>query len=328
MLLFIDGFDHYTTVAQKWAGTSGGSIVSGGRHGNCLAVSGGGANGLLPIPGSPTEVIVGFSFKTSAQTANRVFRLLDASSNVMTSFGLSYASASGKIVAFREDSTAVLGTGTTEIVPGTWYYLELRAKLHATLGEVEVRINGVQDLLVTGVNTGSPGTYSFVQLQGYFTQNYDDMYIVDRSGSTNNDFLGDVRVETIFPTGAGAHTDFTPSAGSNWQNVDEATPNDDSDYNASGTPGDIDTFALGNLATLAGSVLGVQINNRWRKDDAGSRSMRRVIRTGGSDFEGADVSLSDSYSSSRDLLELNPDTAAGWTIADVNALEAGYKVQS
>ena len=84
----------------------------------------------------------------------------------------------------------------------------------------------------------------------------------DTGGSANNDFLGDVRVETLFPTADGANTAWTPSAaGSHFNKVNEATgtfPDGDTTYVADATPGDRDTYVMSDLAAAAGNVYGVR----------------------------------------------------------------------
>jgi hypothetical protein len=65
-----------------------------------------------------------------------------------------------------------------------------------------------------------------------------------------------------------------------------------------------------------------------RKEDSGARTLRPVIRTGGSNFEGDDATLNQSYLATRHVWEQNPDTVADWTGTEVNAIEAGQKVQA
>ena len=102
--------------------------------------------------------------------------------------------------------------------------------------------------------------------------NFDDLYVCDSAGSTNNGFLGDCRIDTIYPSGAGNYTQFTPSTGSNYTCVDETAPNT-TDYVDGATVGDRDSYALGNLSALSSqTVYGVQVNAAILKDDAGSKS--------------------------------------------------------
>jgi len=152
--------------------------------------------------------------------------------------------------------------------------------------------------------------------------------VLDGSGAVNNDFLGDTKSETLRPTGAGTATGWTPSTGSNWQNVDDTAPNDDADYNSTSTAGATDTFALGDLATTPAAIYGVQACVEIRKDDAGSRSAALVLRSGGTAYVGATQSVLDAYTVLREIWEADPATGLPWTAAAVNNLEVGYRLIS
>lgn len=226
----------------------------------------------------------------------------------------------------------VLGTSTYSLNLSTWYYIEFKVYIHDTAGTAEVRVNGSEWINITNVDTkgyassayantwlmrGSSGGYTYI----------DDLYVLDTNGSVNNDFLGDVKIEVIRPTGAGNSTDFTPSTGSNWQNVDDTTPDDDSTYNyhaPQGLPG-TDLFQMGDLTTISGSVFAIQPIMYARKDDAGSADLYSVLRTGGTDYVGSGISLPDSYIYHTDIVEENPNTATAWTVTDINNIEGGYR---
>lgn len=354
MLLFADGADHLPLGASglplKYTSLSNSlgreEVVADGRNGQGIRIMRNSGSGVISqtVPGSPTEIIVGFALRqegteatwkggiaTSGEPAQ--FSIWDGTT---TCHGSLTFDSLGRVQWRRGvQSGTVLGTGTTQLSNASgFFYIEVRLKCHDTLGEVEVRVNGVTEILVTGADTRNGGTDvvntpTWVCSAGLaVTFCFDDLYICDTTGTENNDFLGDIKVETVRPTGAGNSTQFTPSAGSNWQNVDEATYDSDTTYNASSTAGHKDTFAMANLSTVAGTVKGVQVVNVWRKDDAGTRTAKSVVRVGSTDYEGAEVALGSSYSVGREVIELNPATGLPWTIADVNALEAGYKVES
>lgn len=329
-LLFLDSFDHYNNPWHKYDYVEGGVQIittvprTGPRHADFIN-SGPSVYKNFPNMGT---AIVGMGWRSKNATYGTL--------TILTFYDLtgvqSYLRVNGtthKLEYVRANGT-VLGTGTVTIQPQSWVYLEVKVTFHSTAGSVEVRVNGTTDILATNVATQSTaGAYTNrIKWCGTDGQYVDDIYVADTEGTINNDFMGDVKVEAVVPNGAGSTTDFTPSTGSNWENVDDVPPDDDTTYNASATPGDIDTLALGSLVTTTGTVKGIQVTNRWRKDDAGSRSARRVIRVGTTDYEGDVVTLTDDYVSATDVIEQNPDTSAAWSIADVNALEAGYKVEA
>ena len=223
----------------------------------------------------------------------------------------------------------VIATGTTVVAMSTWYYVELKLVV-GTSGSCELHLNGVSGEI--GSTTGNFGTTNIGRFGASEAQNspgiqLDDWYLLDTTGSSpQNDFLGDVTVETLFPNADGTHQAWTPSAaGAHYTKVNEQTPDGDTTYVSDISPGDIDTYTVGSLATLSGTVYGVATNLYARKDDAAGRQVAPVIREAGTDHVGATTGgLTTSYLFYRQLYPLDPAGAA-WTIASVNGAEYGVK---
>ncbi len=72
--------------------------------------------------------------------------------------------------------------------------------------------------------------------------------------------------------------------------------------------------------------MAVQVATAARKDDAGSRSLRALIRSGATTANGATRVLGTSYALYDDRFETDPATGTAWTKAGVDALEAGVEV--
>jgi hypothetical protein len=157
----------------------------------------------------------------------------------------------------------------------------------------------------------------------------DDYYACDIQGSTNNDFLGDVRVQAVFPNGNGNYSQLTNDLGNmtnNYTHVDEADPNDDTDYVESSNAGDKDTYTYQDLPTTTGTVYGVQVMTYAKKTDSGSRTIRNLARLSGTDADnGSDIALPSGYTYLPSIFETKPGGGA-WTITDVNNAEFGVKV--
>jgi hypothetical protein len=220
---------------------------------------------------------------------------------------------------------------STPILQDVWYYLEVKVTIgDAPDGVASLRINGVAELTQTGLDTRNAGnaTANIVKMGGWAaaTTYLDDLYICDGTGAANNDYLGDIKVECLLPSADGATVDWTASAGADYTTVDEALQNSDTDYISSSTANQVDTFAMGNLATTAGTIKGVQYLLMARKDDAGSRSVAPVARPVSTDRVGATVSVADTYAYVREIAELNPEDTAAWEIADINGMEYGVKL--
>jgi hypothetical protein len=334
-LLFVDGFDHYATadILKKWDALVNGSInASGGRRsGGCLTLGVGSYGVKKNLPGSYSTLIVGFALSpTGTDSSNNVICVLYESSTIHIK--LRY-NTSNKIEVYR--GSTLLGTTANTVPISSFTYLEIKAVIHDTTGSIVIKLNGVTDLTLTSIDTRNGGTAGVIDQVHLgdpltFCQNckIDDFYIADTSGSApNNDFLGDVRIDTIYPTSDGNYLQFTPSTGStHFDLVDETAPNT-TDYNSSSTVNNRDSYGMDNLAALSSqTVYGVQVNAAVLKDDAGVRSLSTMVRSSITNGDGASVSLGTSQRYISQLYELNPNGSVVWTETTVNAMEAGVKV--
>lgn len=330
VLVFADSFDHYTTAQalRKWTTAGAHSIGAGGRFGSgaILAGGGGGSSRKTCTNASGDTIIVGFAYKPGAfATGDRLFYIGIG--------GVAQATITvtptGRVTVLL-GAGAVLVTSSVALSVGVWSYIECKIKLANAGGTVELRIDGATVGTFAG-DTQAAATATWDEIGWGQTAvacaagTIDDLVVCDGSGAVNNSFVGDCRVEALYPTGAGTTTAWTPSAGANWSTVDENPATDDTDYNASSTATQVDTFAASDLTPAAGTVVGVQYVIQARKDDAGSRTVRPVVRTAGADYEvGADLAVPSSYGMLLTPQDVNPATGVAWSIAGVNGAEIGY----
>jgi len=338
-LRFIDGFDHYTTSASallKWtAVNSGSSFNATGRRSGSLAASFPYSNGsyISKTLNDQNTWIVGGAFYFTNFGGNYPFmKFIDNTSSIQCTVHITSAQ---QVSIYRGDGSTLLGTSSATIPMNAWVYLEIKLFINDTTGTFEVLLGGASILSYSG-DTKSSSTLSTAQtisIGNYGTNarpNFylDDFYICDGTGSTNNTFLGDVRVDTIYPTGAGASGQFTGvgDTANLYANVDDPTPDGDSTYNYSNTAGNNDSFVCGDITALSSTIYGVQTNLIARKDDAGTRTMAAQSRVSGTSYAGSTQSLADSYVDLTQIWEINPATSTAWTEAAINDAEFGYKV--
>ena len=152
---------------------------------------------------------------------------------------------------------------------------------------------------------------------------FDDFYALNGVTSPNNDFLGECRVETLVPNGAGSSTQWTPQSGSNWQMVDDAGFDGDTSYNDVASTGQVDLFTT---AGLSGSpvVHAAQITIDATKTDAGISKVRTKLKSGATTANGATQVLPASYVTSTQRYDTDP-AGGNWTASKINALEIGYE---
>jgi hypothetical protein len=84
---------------------------------------------------------------------------------------------------------------------------------------------------------------------------------------------------------------------------------------------------MGNLVATTGSIPFLMVETCDRKEDAGSAAMRHVLRMSATESESADFSPAQTYAFHQSAFTAKPGGGA-ITIADVNAMECGYKYQS
>jgi hypothetical protein len=334
----IEGWESSTTIADyagKWSSLGGGLSIdpSFGRYGNGIRRATGSTNGTMQLTRDPLATwIVGFAFRISA-LPNAPLMLLSFHDGGTQHCGISLTTDTGVLFAWRGTPSTGLSSTPWSPMPNTWAYIEVKCTIDDTAGVVVVRVNGTTILNLTGVDTrNGAGAYAGVVRLGHFgvavtgaNDDYDDIYIFDATGSVNNDFAGDCRVEQIVPNGAGASTAWTPSAGSNYQCVDDAPPNGDTDYVSSAAAGNTDTYTFADLLTLSGTIQAVQATALARDDAAGSGSIALVARPGSTNHVGATQGLGVAYGMASERWDTNPDTAAAWTIADLNASQFGVR---
>lgn len=221
-----------------------------------------------------------------------------------------------------------------------WFYLEVGLNCATTGGNCEVRINTVPVINFSG-NTSNTGTSTWDTVKlgfvgnGVFTNTipgfaFDDFYVNDTAGATCNSFMGNVRVQTQFPDGAGDKTEFSIGGSSppaaNWEAANNRYMDDRAYVEATA----IGTTDLYNLQTLVSgnAIYAVQASMVARQVDTLQVKARSVIKTNGSEHEGVDHFLNSTFSFFKTVWETNPATGVAWTQAELAALQLGPKKAS
>lgn len=325
-LIHFDGFN-LGDFALRYTAT-GCSTSSTTPFGAGLSLSAGSFTKSLAA--SDDEWYVGFRFYVSSNmdTTQRAIIGFFSDSGATQHIAVGFRSNGFEVRRGNESGTLLDSYTLGSLVAAQWYYAEIYVKVADSGGRVTVKIDGTTRVDFTG-DTKNGGTSSNLDLLRCAGNGvavlFDDLYVCNAVGSAPyNTFLGDVRVAALVPTGAGATTGMTASAGSNWQTQDERAYSA-SDYNT-GAAGQKDTYALNDLPAGVATVLAVQVNAIAKKTDSGALSLRTVVRSDGVDYVGSSVSLglADALISTDYITD--PDTSAAWTTSAVNALEAGAEV--
>lgn len=347
MLLFCDSFSHYVTadLTDKYNTVTSMTISSNNGRNNNNSLRYVGNN----IPVDAIKYVSKNVTATGTFILGVAFKINSAPTNKFQLFALFDAGTTQVDLRLNTDLTlsvtrngTVLGTTTHALATSRWYHIEWKIKItnSTSSGECVLKINETERLNLSGVDTQNTsnstanavilGHSPTVETGSSFTADFSDFYICDTSGSLNNDFIGDHKVTSYYPNGNGNTNQLTNQAGNstnNYQSVDEASPNDDTDYVESSTAGQKDTYGFQDTSSSA-SIKGIQININARKSDAGSRSIAPVIRSNGTDYDLTTVSISDSYAFYTEIKETDPATSVAWTASGFNSAEFGIKLIS
>jgi hypothetical protein len=221
-----------------------------------------------------------------------------------------------------------------------WHYVEFGVKLSSTsTGWFTLKIDGNEILALINTATGVIGNLTVNALTLGNTEEattgstsydalFDDIYICDETGSSNNTFLGNSRVQALLPNGNSGSPEWSvePVTNANWESAGN-TNMDDSAYVYSNVVDDQDQYTIQSMVNTP-VVFGVQVTGLYRQDDATQRSACNVITSNSVEVEGAEFNTPSSYAASLDLFENDPDTLVAWLPTAVNALTVGPKVKS
>ena len=322
-LKYIEGFDDGLFVQKGWQGTFSPTVypaIQTGRFGGgaMRAAYVDGGIGFFPSPLSGT-LVLGFAVLPST----------NAYSATMVNFGLARLKilAGGGLALHRSDNDTQIAVSSSIIWPtgNVWRYLEI--KYTTSTGACEVRVDGVSVLTGTLPTTSTVSSVSYPnQPNGQCQFLIDDIYVVDTTGSRNNDYLGDVRVNTLLPTADGTYQDMTPSTGTaHYSLVNEVSPNT-TNYVSSAIAGTKDSYQFADLGSGTGGVFGLRVTSYAHKDSTGTAGLRNIARVNGADYDGANIApLSVSWTATSEMWENNPATGAQWEASDINSAEFGVK---
>jgi len=278
---------------------------------------------------STNTMIIGLRYNSNSGTA-QVLQFLDSAAAVQCGITIS----SGHLIFWRGTTATVLGTGTATISTSADNYIEAKIPFGNSVN-VEIRVNGVTDISLTGVDTTNTANQNWQ----YFAQAgtpggslvlYDYIYLLDNSGSAPfNDFLGIVRVETLFPTSANGTPQWTPNTSTNVSRVQETAVDSDTSYNSSLTAGNIDTFNHGSLSSTPVSIFAAKVQSFARKEDVTIHTVRNKLISNVTTANGTTRGVSTVYQLQEDYFLTDPDTAAAWASASaINNTKIGYELVS
>lgn len=222
----------------------------------------------------------------------------------------------------------IIGETTVPVITANAFtHLEWKVVRSDTVGTVELRVNGVTRLELTGVNTREEAVLNFLTMKdnsfasaqpgsGYIK----DLVIWDDQGTENNDFMGSVKVGRLKPTADVTLGGWVPSTGTTGFDLLAKDAVDDATYlSADDSPPSPMQFNFESLPADVVSVRGIIAVARMRKVDGGDATVQTSLSPDGVDWDdGADRPITTAFTYWYDVSEVSPDTTDPWTPIEVN----------
>lgn len=162
------------------------------------------------------------------------------------------------LTLMKADSTA-LGSNSAALALNTWYRVEYQFQTSAT---IDGRLDGVS--FASGTNSSAGSLDSF--FCGIITATtadvyFDDLAINDTTGSNQNSFPGSGKIVHLYPNASGNSNTLLKSGGgagstTNYQDMDEITPDDGTSYLKTTVTGDNDKNDTYNVESSSAKGIG------------------------------------------------------------------------
>jgi len=346
-LLFMDGFDHYgpgdtgrdNMLNGVWAQMSSATIDnSKARTGirSLLTTGSGTGDGARRVLPGATKSILGWGYALwmdglpTTPNSQTIMSVRNNINEALLSIGMD---TTGRITVHQGDidENSIFTTDEPLILTQTWNHLEAKFDIS---GSIELRLNGVTVINLTGITYNSSGGIAQIMLGPRFfvfgggerPMWADDMFAWDTSGSLNNDWLGDRRVLTIFPNANDpSFADYTSTGGDGFDTIAEEDPNDDTSFiDFDPNVGDAGQFDLEDVPESLSSIAGVQTYTRMKKLESGEANIQVSLENQGSLANGVDRPITTSYAYWQDMFEINPRLGVPWTPVEFNAAKVRF----
>jgi hypothetical protein len=339
-LLWCDGFDEFgsttvagaTILARKYTMANAGTAnLVTGRFGTGYALqlgAGTWTNTLKKqsLAGSTDATFtVGIACKWSQfETEASFLSLIDGTTEAiqicMTMDGKL------KLKTYYSSAWQTIATSTFILNANVWYYFEIQIVCtSATNFNYELRLGGTT--VFSGSDTHKLGAHTYIDGFWIYGYNWKGTLTVDDVYATNGatGFLGNVRVETIYPSGDSGTVQWTPSAnGTHYTLVDENPVDDNTTYVEDSTSGHIDLYDFANLSVL-NSIKGAMVCVDCEDTSANSTLQVQCV-SGATTVNSANLTVITSYTTVSNILETDPNTNSAWSVSNFNAAQFGVMV--
>lgn len=324
-IVWAESFEQYDNADQLWEGPFSdawqtGLLVTDGtpRTGsNYISVGTSGTFGsdLRRTTPEVTQFGYAFGFRAPALPASNTdmgWSFRDGNSD--TIFALRVTSNGAIQIQSEFDGTTLAQSGP-RLLAGTWHHIEVQAIISSSVGQVEVRVDGVSAVAVSGVDLGSEPMGEIMWHADDGSHHVDDLVFYDFTGDVANDWLGPVRVVTVYPEidASSIPGDWSVTGAGSGADAVSGVPDDDTSYIQADEAGYRATFGVGALPENIGGIVGVYAQARSKQIDAGSSSIRLKMQSNAAETVGDTEQLTPTYTYNGWAFTIDPDANDAWT---------------
>lgn len=337
-LIFVDGFDFWTTPPGCWISytTTSGQVpmsVSGGKL--TISSTGNSYAGWLrwTFPDSLGTVIVNLrvAFANNTNFSDSSLFMLYDGNTVQCTVGTNSA---GQFWVKRgdRDGTQVGGLSTAAVVMDSATYYDIECKINvANSGSAIIQLNGTEILNVTGDLASSANEFSnniiIGRTAGLIGEIFEHVVIMDTTGTSMNDFIGPIKVNPHYLTADGFYTDFTANTGARWDAVNDLDPDGSATYITANAVGNKYTAVADNLPAGITDVYALAVWAKSQRSDDVTRAYKALLRYSGSDQLGTeDKYIGPNYAYQISTFDVSPFTDTTWTPTEIDGLEVGVQI--
>jgi hypothetical protein len=322
-----------------WSGNCGYSTTGGPNGYGCFTITNSGFSCYLPCPDVVGRCILLFQIKPLAGGSLTPQGFVTLFNNAGAAGCLELALSSTKVLQVKNAAGAVVWTSDPGLlVQDAWNFIGVDADIGNSSGVVKVWVNQasaadtpVCDLSGVDLDDGAGDDCDVIGwgVTGTGVEYHlGEVAVLDSSGADNNSYPGYRRYYVLPVTGAGASAAWTPSAGVNYQNVDDPVTggtDGDTTYNEAAAGAGADYYATDDLPAGVAGIVFVAAMCNARADDGGDpgNPVMRIRESGGTTADSTDeIATTSSYRTYRHPFEDVPG-GTGWTLAQVNASQVG-----
>lgn len=215
-----------------------------------------------------------------------------------------------------------------------WHKIDVRYKANS-IGGLQLKID---DKLVYSIDSTTPDEtiselkFGFINPPIPFgstyniRQNnyYDDIAVNDTSGTINNSWCGNGHVCRVVPTANGSVINSIPSAGQNYECIDDMKI-DDTDYVTMSTNGGQDLYSFNGLSSLVdGSAKLNYVGLVVRAKNDGMGYLNPVVKNNGQTIQYPEKNVGADFNGISYDITLNPLTGQPFSVSELSNSEIGY----